>query len=546
MEENKTPAPMDRQKLIKIAVIAIVVAAALFGAYKAISTYRLMVKRVDTAVNYIMTEEPSLVDLDDWWVRYYTEYKDSSRFPKKLNEAISALPAQEDLQPGQVSRVVKNLETLGYHNESTKAAIDAVYAEVKPRLLADDPTYFIRTLRTLASTAYYSNAETILPADEIIALYADARKTAVSSNDINVLVDYIKDVQDILEACPYIRGEDLISTDEILSIVTPLTRPTVFRDGQGGYYDTNDRYSRSSYKDSLHYTHTKSYTFLGDFMIQYSSKRALRTTGGEKWEEDLLREYDSSSTTVYYKGENINVSTQSFQTLLGGGTLITKPVTSNTSNSSGDVAISADAMFGSENGNVLAVLISTEKDNEILCFVKEDGIAFLDPIVAEVSFDKVSTEGFDLSATNENEIFIEKIAPETDGALTAFESSDTYKQMVDIMNDAFKEFSPEIRFDRTNNRIVLLVTAPPGTATAIEQGLSSDAWNQFCQSLAQMSESGHSICTQAGSDIDFIAAVISDTDDNTILYSVCNGEDASVSFIDSQEENVSADASAKS
>ena len=102
--------------------------------------------------------------------------------------------------------------------------------------------------------------------------------------------------------------ENVLPYKETEEFLKRNLNPTICVDGAGGYYD-DLKYSKE-YSSYYHTNNNKtsfsgSSSFFGDFLIRNSSTRYYRPTG-EAWEETLMSKYDTSSQTLYYKGEEIS------------------------------------------------------------------------------------------------------------------------------------------------------------------------------------------------------------------------------------------------
>lgn len=515
---NKSPA-----KFIALAVALVLLIGIGIGGWK----YKQFCDDVSYAVTKLSeTSLSSFRGEDELWYDEYLAVKDSTRFEKKLIEAMGEMvaPSEEGKSPNYeyLCRTLALLDTMQWHNENAKAFALEALSDAKQTYLKDENyglTTLLRVLSMLNEATYYPGGEDVLTKEDLQNYTAAAKEEMLLSRDYDALEDYVQKISKIVEECSFVDTEDFVSSEEIMAIVTRGTEAAFYENDKGGYYDGQHK-NGSSTKDSLEATIRHSYTYYGDFMISYYSKTAYRPTG-EAWENELLSKYDSSSTTLYYKGEEISCSIDALRKVLGGGSLITRKQSEAPAGE--QAAMSLEQFYNSGEAEVLGVLVNAEEN--FICVIKDDGIAF--PTWSlELPFERISADGYELTPEAPDAITVNRLA------------MDVTDENLDTAKDYFADSDYQlIGFDRENNRLVIILPVPEGTEAQLENKETFDAFEQdaYAVYLGVFSK-------YEDTDMDIMLIFVSDTDSNAVLFANLNGEEVDVIFDETTGTEEPADA----
>lgn len=179
------------------------------------------------------------------------KHKDSRRFEQAV---IAEL---DTCTPEEMGRLLSALGNSGYENANVKAAFPE---KAKGHLSQENPKSYLQTLATFSRYAggYYYTMEDLVAETALVALLED-------------------------------RGEGVI-----------------FQNGQGGYYDTQEKEKNAYYSNELLDQIEERHTYYGDlYTFQYDKMRHRPT--GEDWEDELMQKYDEHDFTAYHKGQPLDV-----------------------------------------------------------------------------------------------------------------------------------------------------------------------------------------------------------------------------------------------
>ena len=187
----------------------------------------------------------------------------------------------------------------------------------------DKTTRIYKDLQPFTGLAYYTGRNDLLTNEEIEKTYY-ARWQAVKADAAKAdadIFDFLGDVYEIAAISPvevpaqrlsgkqdsqdvatavnevaipsvYLDIDKMAPYEEVFSFFTEHGTAAIFRNGQGGYYDSRNEKG----------------TLYGDFRVQFISGRVKRTGKEDAFTEQYLRDhYDSPSKTYYYfRGERVN------------------------------------------------------------------------------------------------------------------------------------------------------------------------------------------------------------------------------------------------
>ena len=108
-----------------------------------------------------------------------------------------------------------------------------------------------------------------------------------------------------------------------------------------------------------------------------------------------------------------------------------------------------------------------------------------------------------------------------------FVGSETYNAIEQIVSENMGDYKPELSYDEENNILYLNLTAPEGTAAAIEAGFDENtktAWDNMVASFLDLTKTGDETLTAAGyEDISFALMLLSDANSERGLYAAIDG-----------------------
>ncbi len=219
------------------------------------------------------------------------------------------------------------LEYMDYENPDVKACLDSLTAQTLA--IVDESESFSTTssiyniLLPFKGLTYYTGVTEQLPNEQIEAAYlAEWQKVKQEMSGGKAdLAGFLDDLADIISQGPItvqervktetaagsematpVNGTYIPETeldvnkmapyDEIMAALQEYGQAAIFRNGQGGYYDS----------------HNEKGTKYGDFMKRVVSGRVRRTGQEDAFTESYLRQhYDKPDSTYYYfKGEKIS------------------------------------------------------------------------------------------------------------------------------------------------------------------------------------------------------------------------------------------------
>ena len=528
-----------KQKLIAVGMVLLVLAGIGLGCWK----YYEFCNHVDYAVRNLQSAEPAKFDPEDnWWYDYYEETQDSKRFAKEMNRSLEALllPTEDGKAPDfhQFSKTIKLLDMMGWHNEDTKAlALKGAQAARDYYITGTDADMgnlysLMGVLVHLHDMTYYCSVNDVISNEEIIALSEAPRKEMLKANTLKALKDYLYDVKNVLYYNLDLDFADFITAEEVLNVVTQNAEPAVFENDKGGFYDGQHK-ENSSKKVSdknVDYRHRYTYNYFGDFLISSHTKDVsspyLNAEGNAN-----MKKFNTSSTTMYYKGEKFNGHSNNFRTLIAGGSLPVERSSKIYTGSNGSAAVDSVIENGGD-GKVLGVLVNVEE--EVLCIVKSNGIAFPNWNL-EAAYDEVNTDGYELAPATTKEITVNRLA------------MDVTDENLASVKEAFADFDRQlIGFDRENNRLVIILTAPEGTGAVLESEedfeMAEEAFDAFANETYEIFNAMLADYEAAGIDMECMLIYVSDTDPNTVLFANLNGEAVNVIFDEPADTEEPADA----
>ncbi|MBP3654263.1 MAG: hypothetical protein J6J04_02380 [Oscillospiraceae bacterium] len=471
--EPKKPSPTK-----KIVAIVVIVAVVMAGLLFVFLRYQQYLAAIDLTVEQLLKEDAETFSPEeDWVMSYYEQVKNTGRFQRELNTALPTLLDSSPMNVIQLSNTAKVLDMLGYDHDNTKVVIDNCYLQAKQEFEdASRLKEFIEYLSPLRDLDFYSDASTFLSTKEVTELYAAEKSEALSSGSTAALYAYAVEVQAALQYLPHIAAADLLAPTEILDIITAQAVPAIFVDGAGGYYDFA---LRCEAPDGA-----ASFSYYGDFMIKESDASSMR-----------------------FRGKALSADPQAFLSVIRGGSL----------NHVSDSAQPAAA---------LAVFVDTEED--FLCIVKSDGIVFLSDNSCELSYDAVSTAGYDVSPERSDPLEIPSNYKLN--IYTVFTVSDIYKQLREDFLSSYSEMHPSVTFHYASQQMFMVLTAPEGTAAALKADTPDESWEALCSKLQENSWSAAEACEEKFFDVGCVTLVVSDEESGTILFAARNGEEILAKF----------------
>lgn len=259
---------------------------------------------------------------------YFNDVKDNKKLANAIEVAlmdICSKTGEFDVDGiGKVYSVAAVLEYLDYENPQVKTCIDSLTAQALEVVNSDSSYITVKNvyqdLMPFDGLNYYTGRKEMLQNEEIEAYY-NARWQEVKqqmAENKDSLSSFIEDVEHIASAAPVKVPETIVSEikseyatamnevpvnqmyldinkimphDELLAALQANGEPAVFRNGQGGYYDT----------------HNIKGTTYGDFAVRTVSGRVRRTGQEDAFTEQYLRQhYDKPDKTYrYFRGEDI-------------------------------------------------------------------------------------------------------------------------------------------------------------------------------------------------------------------------------------------------
>ena len=153
------------------------------------------------------------------------------------------------------------------------------------------------------------------------SLYESSGGGAILTDELSVALAELAEGQEFkrmyeiavkLEKLGYV-----LPAEEYIPIIKQNFEAVVLANGEGGYYDRQPHKESSRSKDSVGYgtpssfafTTTRDYEYYGDFAVFTEETRAPRTTEaldeyGSQAMNRMLRNYDSTKTTVFFRGKD--------------------------------------------------------------------------------------------------------------------------------------------------------------------------------------------------------------------------------------------------
>lgn len=308
-------------------------------------------KRILNQVYYPNTE-----DSDYIWKKggYFDQVRDNKKLADALVAAMENACTSTDKDTGETkfsySGVSKAyamaavLEYMDYENPTVKACLDSLTTQAVTAAVESE--YFRTTTNVYGNLAifrgltYYTGISEQMPAEQIENIY-HARwqevKQQLADDDNGDLNDFIEDVYDIAHIAPlqvpeqvskdadvptelvgaanavpvkqmYLDINKIMPYDELLNILQEKGEEAIFRNGQGGYYDTHS-IEGTGYGSfaSVYDTNSIKGTRYGDFASLFVSGRVRRTGEEDEFTEQYLREhYDEPDKTYrYFRGEKV-------------------------------------------------------------------------------------------------------------------------------------------------------------------------------------------------------------------------------------------------
>lgn len=263
-----------------------------------------------------------LIDYEDRsWGEDYLRVKDSKAFDSVMNEKFKAFISDEENSIYSITILIYKFDTLGYNNETIKnLADDKLEAYIQGVFDAGDSDKIIvlpATLKLTKGLSYYSTVDDYLSVDKIRSYAIEYVNENLTNANFETMCDVYNRVGRLVEEYPEIDVQTIMPAETLLPVLIANTESAIFKNGQNGFYDSNKR-DDTIEKNDLHQNISKTYQYYGDFMTYDYSKKNLRNTDGEAWEEQLLRDYDEHSSALFYKDKSIASSYSQFIDALNG------------------------------------------------------------------------------------------------------------------------------------------------------------------------------------------------------------------------------------
>lgn len=296
-------------KLQKVLIVIGLLIVVIFGVwqYKSMqSSYEFVAdKMVAKHLGTIVTVESYL----DYVLENYSDYMGNETVEKIAFEILDERLAEKTLNNlDLVLATAYQMEQMGHTTETAKEHFDELIYKYGMENLENDRLDYIQdALEWTEEYTYYSDFLDVVTPEMIIENQGPKVEAMIADKDLPSLISYLNRNFDGWEFdTERLNVGDIIDYDEFVDLLADVCVATIWEKNQGGYYDNELDYYRSTTSTTGSVSNTSSTTvkYYGDYKIVSSGSSYTDTVDDEYQDRnnDTLSQYSSSSNDITFQG----------------------------------------------------------------------------------------------------------------------------------------------------------------------------------------------------------------------------------------------------